>query len=296
MNDKTLQRYSDLLLGRNEKFIVIDNKIFKPYNRMAVPFGPVKMDFSISGSQAKSISQKLKCPIVRWTNGFQDEGSTNGWYAVICKEFVPLEKLKSKFRSEINRGLNNCTVKRIDAEFLSEHGYEVYHKALGNYRNKTFSGISKETFFKNFLINKNFDDIIHYWGVFNNLKLIAYGYNYIFENVESAYITAKFDPEYLRLYSSYALFYEMNKYYLSDNNFEYVNDGFRSILHETNIQEYLIGKFNFQKEYTNLNVYYSSLLKTFIKVTFPVKNLFTKYDRRFSALFELEKIRRISHG
>lgn len=290
-----LQRYIDLLSSRNEKFFVIDNHLFKPYNRMAVPFGPAQTNYSISEYQARLLARKLKCHIVRWTNGFKEQNEHSQWYAVVCRDFIHVENLKSKFRSEIFRGLNNCKVNRIDAEFLAKFGYEVYFSASSQYKNTSFTILDNETFSYNISQNKKFDDIIHFWGVFKRDKLIGYCYNYIFDNDEAAYTTAKFDPEYLKDHSSYALFYEMNKYYLSDQNFEYVNDGFRSILHETNIQDYLIRKFNFYKAYTNLHIYYSFPLKTIMPIAYPFKVLLVKFDPRFSALFELEKIRRNCH-
>jgi hypothetical protein len=45
--------------------------------------------------------------------------------------------------------------------------------------------------------------------------MIAYSQN-IIENNSINYSTVKFDPTCLRLYLSYALFYEMNRYYLNE--------------------------------------------------------------------------------
>ena len=42
------------------------------------------------------------------------------------------------------------------------------------------------------------------------------------------------------------------KQYLNENNFRYVNDGAKSMSHDTNIQEFLIKKFKFRKAYCQL--------------------------------------------
>ena len=48
------------------------------------------------------------------------------------------------------------------------------------------------------------------WG-----KMIAYNQN-IIENNSINYSTVKFDATCLKLYLSYVLFYEMNRYYLNE--------------------------------------------------------------------------------
>jgi hypothetical protein len=289
-----IERFIELSNQRKEKFLVVNNIIFKLYQKMIIPFGPVKQDFSIGKKEAKHLLSSMSGLLVRYTNGINKSQISN-WYAVICNTFTPLDKLKSKQRSEIYRGLKNCTVERIDAETMSQYGYDVFIAAQERYKSSKVLIPKKEIFERNVLATKSFGDIIHYWGVYNNNKLIAYSSNYIFGKTEAQYTTMKFHPDFMHLYPAYTLIHTMNEYYLQKQNFEYVNDGFRSILHETNIQDFLIRKFNFYKSYTKLNIYYSFPLKTLMPLVFPFKSLFAKFDPRFSALFELEKIRRNSY-
>ena len=103
-------------------------------------------------------------------------------------------------------------------------------------------------------------------------------------------------PNYLKLYPSYALFYTMNQYYLDEKRFDYVNDGARSISHETNIQEFLIKKFKFRKAYCNLNIIYSPKIKFILSIIYPFKSIISllKFGPfvKINILINQEEIRR----
>jgi len=204
-----------------------------------------------------------KAFLIRYTDGFQNDTCDCEWYAVICDTFLDLNELPAKNRSEIRRGLKNCAVRMVDAHLIAEQGYPVYVSAFKRYTGAQIKIITEHQFKKNVLLMKDFNDIRHYWGVFADDKLIAYSSNYIYGTTEVNYATIKFHPDYLKLYPSYALIYAMNKYYLKEKSFEYANDGFRSILHQTNIQNFLIDKFGFKKACTNLNIAYKPYLSIY---------------------------------
>jgi hypothetical protein len=125
--------------------------------------------------------------------------------------------------------------------------------------------------------------------------MIGYAQNIIDENIV-LYSTVKLHPEYLSLYSSYALFFVMNQYYLNEKNFLYVSDGARSISHETNVQKFLIQKFNFRKAYCRLNIVYREDVNLLIKILFPFRKIFQKYNnfltKKAIVLLKQEEIRR----
>tara|TARA_B110000459_G_C16091660_1_gene265434 strand:- start:108 stop:500 length:393 start_codon:yes stop_codon:yes gene_type:complete len=105
--------------------------------------------------------------------------------------------------------------------------------------------------------------------------MIGYSQNKIAENY-CDYSTIKFHPDYLKLYPSYALFFTMNQYYLNENEYKYVNDGARSMSHETNIQSFLIQKFRFRKAYCKLHIQYHPLINILIFILFPFRLLIIK--------------------
>jgi hypothetical protein len=268
---------------------------------MVVPLGPAMFDYTISEDEVRYLLSKFpKALLVRWTDGFNptndytgtENSSEEGWYAVICTEFEDLEDLSSKNRSEIRRGLRNCEVKRVEADFIAKNGFNVFISAFERYKGVKKPSITEKEFRERVLKMRDFEDIVHYWGVFHNDILIAYSENYIYDNIEAAYSTIKFHPEYMKLYPSYALIYTMNKYYLQNQKFEYVNDGFRNILHQTNIQGFFIDKFRFKKAYTNLYEFYEPYLSIYLKVTFPIRDILKRVVPKLSALYTMEEIRR----
>ncbi len=291
---ENIERYALLFEKRNEKHWIVDNIIFRLYQKMVVPEGAIKRELFLNRKSGKKLLSRSKAILIRQTKTFDISSQKSEWYAIICDKFVGLEEMKSKHRNEVNRGLNNCEVKQISAKYLAENGYECYFKAFQNYKNINTNIIDEADFKKNILNSEGFEDIIHFWGVFVEKKLIAYASNYIYGNIEVAYTTIKLNPDYLKFYPSYALIYKMNEYYLKDKQFEYVNDGFKSLLHETGIQDFLIKKFGFRKAYLKLQLQYNFLFNILVKISYPLRKLICKFDNRFNALFELERINRIS--
>ena len=188
--------------------------------------------------------------------------------------------------------LKNCFVKKTTSDIIARDGYEVYRNAFLHY--KTNINILNEVAFKkNILLNKNYD----YWAIYKDDSniMIAYSQNIISHNSIN-YSSIKFHPNYLRLYSSYALFFKMNEYYINKKKFMYVNDGARSISHNTNIQPFLEDKFHFRKAYCKLNIIYRWDIALIVKLLYPFRGLFKKLNHplgnKIFVLLYQESIRR----
>jgi len=125
--------------------------------------------------------------------------------------------------------------------------------------------------------------------------MIAYAQNFLLDR-SCNYGSMKFYLKYLNLYPSYALIYHMNRYYLNDKDFLYVSDGARSILHDTNIQEFLIKKFQFRKAYCRLNIVYRWDIKLIVIFLYPFRKIILKINQNFfkkiSVLLAQEEIQR----
>ena len=288
---RSLQRRAELLELRGSSFLIHKDTIWCNSNGIIQPIGPAKFDYSISVNEAKYILKRLKGRLIRWTDGFSDKKCSE-FYAVICKKPIELEKIPAKRRSEIKRGLNNCIVEKVSTKFVAENAYEVYIRSFDRYRNVRVPKISEQAFKNNMLATAEFEDIHDYWVVFYKNKLIAYAHVNLYDKIEAEYTHISFHPEYLQYYPSYALLYKMNEYYLKEMAFEYVNDGFRNLLHQTNIQEFLQKKFNFHKANTNLFVLYDNMLEILISFSYPFKNILKIFSPKLEALYRLEHIKR----
>jgi hypothetical protein len=259
---------------------------------MIIPVGPPLMDYSISGDQAHRLMKKAPGSLmVRYTYVPKETSGCEDWYAVICDNFKDLDALGRNYRYQIKRGLTNCSIRQVDAGFIAKCGYEVYNSAFSRYQ-----GLIKPIGIDDFrnMINAtiDFDDLYHYWGAFYNDRLIAYAVMVIYGDEAADMSVLKFHPEYLRYYVSDALIYTICKHYLQNNPLQYINDGFRSIYHKTNFQQFLIRKFLFKKAYLGLGVTYKSFFYCLLKATYPLRNLLSKANNDLKAIYLLEEIRK----
>ena len=115
-------------------------------------------------------------------------------------------------------------------------------------------------------------DQYEFWGVYQENSLVAYAEIRQMKDVINTSVL-KFHPSFLTDYTSYALFYKLIEYYLGKCEKRYITNGARSISHDSNIQYFLIEKFNFRKAYCKLNVCYRPILRHFIQLIYPFKKL-----------------------
>jgi hypothetical protein len=261
---------------------------------MVVPIGPPHLDYSLLQDQVRVLLKHFPgCLMVRYTTGFETRDLSTEWYAVICDNFKDISQLSAKNRRKINKGLKNCVVEKIDANYLAQHGYEVYASAFKRYRDNS-KPVSEKDFREEKYLTAEFPDVYHYWGVFHQNRLIAYSSNIVYSDEGVDYTAMKFNPDYLGFFSAYALIYTMNLNYLKEQSFLYANAGFRSISHATNIQDFLIQKFGFTKAPTRINIVYRPIISLGLSLTFPFRGFFSQLNSKLKALYQLEEIHRKS--
>ena len=263
---------------------------WRKYNGALIPDQPPHKGVDDSGRLIKKMISANNAYFARWTTKFDCKQETNFWY-IMCDKFIPIDKLSKNTRNQIRRGLRKCDVRIVDKKIVIEEGFESYHAAFLNY--KTHAKSKNKSEFQNEL--SAFNSEWEFWGIYNEEKMIGYCQNKVIGKY-CDYSTIKFHPNYLKLYPSYALFYTMNKYYLDEKEFDYVNDGARSISHETSIQEFLIKKFKFRKAYCKLNIVYSKKVEVLINIIYPLRSLM-KYLNigpivKLNILIKQETIRR----
>ncbi|MFZ0283230.1 MAG: hypothetical protein WAL29_16385, partial [Bacteroidales bacterium] len=138
----------------------------------------------------------------------------------------------------------------------------------------------------------DFDDIYDYWAVLYDKKLIAYSMVALYGNDEANISEVKSIPDYNKYYPSNALFYTMNKHYLTNRSVTRINAGFRNIHHKTNIHNFLQKKLLFNKVSMHLGVFYNQVFSCFMKITCPFSGILAKATPKLEALYMLEKLRK----
>ncbi len=206
--------------------------------------------------------------MVRNAYNFDCGQETSFWF-VIKDHFGGMEELSSKMRNQVKKCFKTMRVEKISANELKEVGYPVFVDASESYKVKSVPP-SKEDFFLR-ITNAEENE---FWGCFDieTNKLVAFSMNCVSKE-SCEYRTMKAIPAFQKQYAYYGLIYEMNRYYLEEKGLKYVNDGARSITNHSNIQPFLIEKFNFRKAYCNINIYYIWWLNIIVKVLYPFRKI-----------------------
>ncbi|MDA8156637.1 MAG: hypothetical protein M0Z52_09340 [Actinomycetota bacterium] len=259
------------------------------YQGAVMPALPFPAYYKLNSKQAKSLLKLTNAWLLCYSSDPQDK-ETSWWY-VVCDKFDPAN-LSGKTRQNIKRGRRECIVKEIGAEWLAMNGYQCYISAVTRYKGK--SPVSQNQF-RNLILN-TLGGPFSYWGVFYRENLAGYCQCIIDEKQVATNVT-KYDPQYLKHRSAYALIDELIKKYVVSQGM-ILSNGNRSIAHNTNYQDVLIS-LGFQKKYCKLNVVYNPLLKFGLSAFYPVLSSIKWLPGRYpfdklAALVCLEKIRRES--
>ena len=249
--------------------INIEGQKFIINNRMLFPYFDPNVVFSTEKQLIKKEIKNNNCILLRYISDFDNPNYSKFW-CIIKDEFVPIKKFSTNTRSQVKKGLKNCEVKLVSHEFFRSNCYEIYASSIVSYGQVP---ILKEEFKKISNDNEERD----FWVVFSKESNtpIAYSSNKI-STSSANYTYIRYHTDYKNLYASYALQYEMDKYYLEEKKLKYVNLGTRSLLHESGVQDFLIKKFKYRKAYCKLNIVYSPLFGFLVKFIYPFRGLINK--------------------
>jgi hypothetical protein len=283
-------RYVEWLQQEGRALFKTGDLYWEIYNHALVPasVGPCFVDITIT--EAVRLLRDSRAWLLQCAS-HPDRMETEWWY-VVCDSYDQM-KLSSNTRSKVNRGLRHCMVRRLSPKWLADYGYDCYAAAFHRYKHA--EPAREEQFKKNIL--RTIPGPFDYWGVFVGPSLAGYC-QCIVENKDVATSIVKLDPRYLKYYTAYALLDAILTSYVAERGM-IVNNGTRSIAHETDFQDFLL-KFNFKKQFCRLNVFYTPLIKNAVYVFFPFRKLLShlpdtmSLDRLSSLLFQ-EELRRLCH-
>ena len=212
------------------------------------------------------------------------------YYYVIKDSFGGIEELSTKVRNQIRKSFKTYDIKRISSDEMLRVGYPVFLAALKSYKVK--AKIISELDFVDSIKKGSLKGNIDYWAVYDKKtgQVVAVAINTLHGDC-CEYNTMKADPQYLNsTYPYYGLIFEMNRYYLDELKLLYVNDGAKSITNHSNIQTFLIDKFNFRKAYCRVQIVYQWWFKLMVVLLYPFRSLIPVMKIR--AKFNIEEIRR----
>jgi hypothetical protein len=267
-----------------------NNITWRIYKGVLMPFNAPHVTIEINSIEIKKLLKENHVWLIKWITNW-DQKEESSYYYVIKDKYDGLMEYSSNTRNQIKKGLNHCYVKKVSNEYIINNGYPTYCKAYSRYNQSppnldVFKSIYKDT-----------NNLSEYFGVFDKESnlLIGFAENQVKDGA-CIYGSMRFDPSFLKNYSSYALIHIMNDYYLKECGLRYVSDGAKSLVHDTNIQQMLIQKFNFRKAFCKLNLYYRVPLNIVVLVLFPLRNIIRKIEisqiQHLKTLLRLEEIYR----
>ncbi|MHC5075150.1 MAG: hypothetical protein ACYTFM_01785 [Planctomycetota bacterium] len=174
------------------------------------------------------------------------------WYRCICDSSdYDMDKIESKnARHNLRRSLKRCEVRPVDFTWLADKGYDVYAKASSRYKN--FKVKSKEEYSEELKCQSRIPGA-EAFGAFSDDNLIAYMTLFICQDSVRG-DAAHFDPDYSKAYPMYALYYTVTYHYLRERGFREFDRGTRPLIHETNIDDFLL-RLRYRKSYCRLGFY-----------------------------------------
>lgn len=234
--------------------------------------------------------KKEKCLMARYITDY-DCGYETQWYYVIKDDKFDISKLKAKERNIINNGKKNFAIKIINPMDYKDSIYNIYIEMNKILSTNSRSNISKEHFFDNFgkeIFIGAFDCVN---GV-ETSNLSAYAIISLYDSSKDVvnFSVLRYLPESRKKNVNAAIIEFICTHYMNSGKYLYINDGERSIRHDTTFQDYLIRYFGFRKAYCKLNVVYSKRLKVVVKLLYPFRLLIKKisqYNRNIYNLYVL---------
>ena len=227
----------------------------------------------------------------RWTTDW-DCGYETGWWFVICTPPFSLSGLSKSSRKSVRKALENCRVARIDPAEYGEALWNVFSAAAKSYSNYLFTD-DKEGFISRC---RSASPGQEYWAGFDQEtgEMIGYKICTVYDRYVE-FSVSKYAPAFLKLRVSDALNYIVIDYYLNQENKQYISNGERSVIHDTNVQSYYQEHFKFRRAYCRLHLAYRKWFGLLIGLLYPFRrriSVNSVFGAKLTGVLKMEEIRR----
>lgn len=249
---------------------------WKYYNYAVIPVTMPHESAMVSELSKQNIwKENPKALFARWTTDFDCGYETNWWY-VIKDTPMDLAALKAKRRYEINKGIRNFDVKRIDAMAYVDALFDITVAAYSGWPEKYRPQVKEEAFKRGLC---NWCEFEVYGAISRETgKLCAYALLKKHEKwAEFNVLRAdpKCEPQGINAAVVYGMLIENDGFI---RNGGYICDGSRSINHETAFQDYLEKYFGFRKAYCKLHLKFRPGVGILVGCIYPFRKMLKKLD------------------
>ena len=283
----TVDPYVEWLRARQVPLFGGCGILWRLYRNTLIPAPLRPVPVHVPQAEGHALLRKSGALFLRYFSSSSAE-PTLFWY-VGCAEY-DFDSLSAKMRTKIRRAYKDCEVRKLDALWIAEHGYGCYSAAFQRYRHNT--PVSAEVFTAEHLDCAT--GPFEFWGAFVGGNLASYA-KCVVEREFVTMVASKIDPAYASSLPSYALMDTVLRRYVLEGR-KHMNNGFRSIDHETNRQEFLL-QFGYRREYCDLRIVYRQSINLLVNVSYPAKPLIDRARligpvRKLRTLLAQEQIRR----
>lgn len=226
----------------------------------------------------------------RYSTDWDCKEETDWWYVIKDSPF-DISELKSKRRYEINKGIKNFEVRKINQIMYANDICKIAFNVWKQYPSKYRPNITEENFINDI---KKWNDVIVY-GAFEIETNKMCGYAILKENKNYLnFIQLKAMIEFEKKGLNFAIINQI----LNDYNFKlsknfYICDGTRNVIHETKFQDFLEKYFGFRKAYCKLVIKYKFPIKLLVEMLKPfgkTLSLFGDWGEKVNAILFMDNI------
>ncbi len=231
------------------------------------------------GKKWRELAEGKRALFARWITDFDCEEKTEWWCLVKDTPF-DMMSLKSNRRSLITRGLKRVDVRVITPADYAGQMANVLIKAWKSYDDRYEEGDDRERLTAEFgQLTADHLENNEYLGAFLKDTDTMIGYSiYILHEDWIEYSVVKTDPEYLNTQVNAALAYYGLQRYMKPG-IRYILGGYRTMIHETNYQDYLLKNFGYRKAYCRLHIQYRPWMKAVVSILYPWRNVIQKFSK-----------------
>ena len=219
------------------------------------PLPPPHIPLEIDRSELRGALLKHRALMAMWTSHWDSKNPSEWWWlACDIKNYDITKVNKDKMRQKIRKGLKLCDVRQIHVDEFCRLSYPIYNEALKGYGIEPMNEVN---------YRKHYMEIASYqgeqfWGAFYQDQMGSFSHATIVDGAVIL-VDGKRDPRLQKFKATTALEYVLLNHYMN-NGFRYVTNGWRPMLHDTNISDFL-EDFEFRKVFCQLEIELSPLAK-----------------------------------
>jgi hypothetical protein len=282
-----MDSYTNWLKNTKQTLFETGGTYWRLYQNALVPASLKPEPVELNAEQANELLGKSGALFLRYFTR-TSETPTAFWYTA-CDGYS-FEGLPRKVRSQIRRAYKDCRIERVDPAWVADNGYNCYTVAFLRYQNARPE--SKADFDE--MCRGSADGPFEFWAAFVGNELAGFA-KYAMGNDYAAGLVIKLDPRFLSLGPSSALQDTILKTYVTDQR-RTVFGGFRSVVHDTKIHDFLL-RFGYRRIYCDLKLVYRPSVHALVKLSYPLRSLVdhtpeSNWSNNIRAFLLQEEIRR----